>query len=294
MQALTVLAAVAALAAAAAPAGRTAVAGLPPSWTPADTGPGGGVVYQGRIPNRFVPSDHRLSAVYLPPGYSAAKRYPVVYLLHGMAGSPSSIWNGLHLAEVADGLIASHEMRPFIAVLPVAGPTIDPEAGEWAGVWESYVVQNVVPWVDAHLPTVRGPQGRALEGLCAGGFGAVDIGLRHPGVFGTLGSWEGYFAPVFDDGPFVDASAAVLRAHDPVLLVRRDGASLRRSKVRFYLSAGGNHGHVLRAWTVAFAHELQRLRLAHELWLLPPIDRGHFWSATLPPALLYADGIPKT
>ena len=294
MRALTVLAAVAALAAAAAPAGRTAVAGLPASWTPADTGPGGGVVYQGRIPNRFVPSDDRLSAVYLPPGYSAAKRYPVVYLLHGMAGSPSSIWNGLHLAEVADGLIASHEMRPFIAVLPVAGPTIDPEAGEWAGVWESYVVQNVVPWVDAHLPTVRGPQGRALEGLCAGGFGAVDIGLRHPGVFGTLGSLEGYFAPVFDDGPFVDASAAVLRAHDPVMLVRRDGASLRRSKVRFYLSAGGNHGHVLRAWTVAFAHELQRLRLAHELWLLPPIDRGHFWSATLPSALLYADGIPKT
>ena len=230
MRALTVLAAVAALAAAAAPSGRTAVAGLPASWTPADTGPDGGVVYQGRIPNRFVPSDHRLSAVYLPPGYSAAKRYPVVYLLHGMAGSPSSIWNGLHLAEVADGLIASHETEPFIAVLPVAGPTVDPEAGEWAGVWESYLVQNVVLWVDAHLPTVRGPQGRALEGLCAGGFGAVDIGLRHPGVFGTLGSWEGYFAPVFDDGPFVDASAAVLRAHDPALLVRRDAASLRRRR----------------------------------------------------------------
>ena len=158
------------------------------------------------------------------------------------------------------------------------------------GVWESYVVRTVVPWVDAHLSTRREPQGRALEGLCAGGFGAVDIGLRHPGLFGTLGSWEGYFAPVFRDGPFVHATAAVLRAHDPALILRHDAASLRRSGVRFYVSAGGNHGAILRTWTIAFAHELTSLRLAHELWLLPPIERGHFWGATLPSALLYAGG----
>ncbi len=294
MRALVVVAAVVALAAAAAPRGDAARTGLPSSWTVAGVGPDGGVVYQGRIPNLFVPADHRLSAVYLPPGYTAARRYRVVYLLHGMAGRPTSIWSGLHLAEVADGLIASGQTKPFVAVMPVAGPTVDPGAGEWAGVWESYVVDDVVSWVDGHLSTLRGPQGRALEGLCAGGFGAIDIGLRHPGMFGTLGSWEGYFAPVFRDGPFVHASAAVLRAHDPALLVRRDARRLRRSGVRFYVSAGGNHGHVLRAWTIAFARELTSLRLAHELWILPPIDRGHFWGATLPSALLYAGGVPKT
>ncbi|HYA09653.1 MAG TPA: alpha/beta hydrolase-fold protein [Gaiellaceae bacterium] len=290
MRALTVLAALLALAAGAAPRGDAARAGLPASWTAGSGGPDGGVVYQGRIPNRFVPSDRRFSAVYLPPRYDPAKRYPVVYLLHGMPGRPTSIWGGLHLAQVADGLIASGLMKPFIAVLPVAGPTVHPGAGEWAGVWENYLVQDVVPWVDAHLSTLRGPQGRALEGLCAGGFGAVDIGLRHPGVFGTLGSWEGYFAPVFRDGPFRHAGAGVLRAHDPALLVRRDAASLRRSGVRFYVSVGGNHGDVLRSWSIAFARELTRLRLLHELWTLPPIDRGHFWGATLPSALLYADG----
>ena len=294
MRALVVVAAVVALAAAAAPRGDAARTGLPSSWTVAGLGPDGGVVYQGRIPNLLVPTDRRLSAVYLPPGYTAARRYRVVYLLHGMAGRPTSIWSGLHLAEVADGLIASGQTKPFVAVMPVAGPTVDPGAGEWAGVWESYVVDDVVPWVDGHLSTLRGPQGRALEGLCAGGFGAVDIGLRHPGMFGTLGSWEGYFAPVFRDGPFVHASAAVLRAHDPALLIRRDAPRLRRSGVRFYVSAGGNHGHVLRAWTIAFARELTSLRLAHELWTLPPIDRGHFWGATLPSALLYAGGVPKT
>jgi S-formylglutathione hydrolase FrmB len=288
MRALVVVAAVVAFAAAAAPRGEAAGTGLPSSWTVASRGPDGGVVYQGRIPNRFVPTDRRLSAVYLPPGYNAARRYRVVYLLHGMAGRPTSIWNGLHLAEVADGLIASGQMKPFVAVMPVAGPTVDPGAGEWAGVWESYVVDDVVPWVDGHLSTQRGSRGRALEGLCAGGFGAVDIGLRHLGMFGTLGSWEGYFAPVFRDGPFVHATAAVLRSHDPVLLVRRDATRLRRTGVRFYISAGGNHGHVRSTWTIAFARELTSLRLTHELWKLPTADRGHFWGATLPSALLYA------
>jgi enterochelin esterase-like enzyme len=289
MRRLTLLAAILAVAAAAAPRVEAAGSGLAASWTAVSTGPDGGVVYQGQIPNQFVPTDHRPSAIYLPPGYNRAKRYPVVYLLHGMRGSPSSIWNGLHLATVADGLIASRHMRPFIAVMPVAGPTVDPNAGEWAGVWENYVIHNVVPWIDSHLSTVPGPQGRALEGLCAGGYGAIDIGLRHPGLFETLGSWEGYFAPVFRDGPFVGASTAVLKAHNPTLLIRQEARSLRRTGVRFYISVGGNHGKVLRHWTIAFARELTTLRLPHQLWLLPPIDRGHFWAATLPSALTYSN-----
>jgi enterochelin esterase-like enzyme len=194
----------------------------------------------------------------------------------------------MQLPTIADGLIA-RGAPPFIAVMPVAGPRIDPNSGEWAGVWEDYLVKDVVPWVDAHLPTIPTAAGRALEGVCAGGFGAVDIGLRHPGLFGTLGSFDGYFAPVFKDGPFVHATEADLLAHDPTALVRREAASLRTSGVRFYVSAGGDHGAVLARWTVEFAHELKTLRLPYELWRLPKRDAGHFWRATFPSALSYAD-----
>jgi enterochelin esterase-like enzyme len=259
-----------------------------PGFAQVASGPAGGTVWSGRIPNTFVASDRRPSAIYLPPGYDPERRYPVVYLLHGMRGSPSSIYRGMRLATVADRLIASGA-APFIAVLPVAGPVVDPDSGEWAGVWEDYVVDDVVPWVDAHLPTIATQSGRALEGLCAGGFGAIDIGLRHPGLFGTLGSWEGYFAPIFRDGPFVGAPEAELVAHDPSVLVRSETASLKRDGVRFYVSAGGDHGHILRRMTIAFARELRTLRLPHELWLLPASERGHFWRATLPSALAYAD-----
>jgi hypothetical protein len=107
-------------------------------------------------------------------------------------------------------------------------------------------------------------------------------------LFDTLGSWEGYFAPEFRDGPFAYATALDLDAHDPSLLVRTDAGQLRTRGVRFYISVGGNHGAVLRNWSLGFAQELQGLHLRHELWLLPASERGHFWRATMPSALLYA------
>lgn len=263
-------------------------AALLPGWTHVRTGLDGGSVWAGRIPNQAVASDRRPSAVYLPPGFTTRRRYPVVYLLHGMRGAPSEYWDALDLADVADEIISSGESPPFIAVMPVGGPLVHPNGGEWAGVWEDYVVDDVVPWVDGHLPTIPRARDRALEGLSAGGYGAVDIGLRHPGRFGTLGSWAGYFAPVFHDGPFRHAGPADLDAHTPTLLVRKEAPTLRKDGTRFYVSTGGNHGAVLTSWSVEFAHELRRLRLPVELWRLPPIDRGHFWRATFPSALEYA------
>jgi S-formylglutathione hydrolase FrmB len=282
------LAAALALSSAAAGADVTPPAPAPQllGWTQVRTGSGGGQVWVGRIPNRQVVDD-RLSAVYLPPGFTTARRYPVLYLLHGLPGSPASYYSGLDLADRADETIA-RTGRPFIAVMPVGGPLVDAADAEWAGVWDDYVVRDVVPWVDRHLPTTRDRASRALAGLCAGGYGAMDIALRSPRLFGTVEAWEGYFAPVFRDGPFVHASPSVLAANNPTLLVRRETPLLRRLGTRFYVSVGGNHAQVLRRWSLEFDGLLGRLVLPHQLWTLPAADRGHFWRATVPSALAYA------
>lgn len=128
-------------------------------------------------------------------------------------------------------------------------------------------MRRVIPWVDAHLPTIAAARGRTLAGLSAGGYGAVDIGLRHPLLFGRLESWGGYFAP-FRDGPLRDAGADVLAAHDPTLLVRREAPLLRRAGVRFYLSTGPGHGSVRRSDTIRFARELRALGVPYRLELV--------------------------
>jgi enterochelin esterase-like enzyme len=249
-------------------------------------GPDGGTAWQGVIPNSFVREDRRPSVLYLPPGYSTRHRYPVVYLLHGLPGSPYSYVFGLRLVQIADRLIATRVARPFVAVMPVAGKT-SRYGGEWAGPWERYVVSDVVEWTDAHLPAERGAKGRTLAGLSAGGFGAVDIGLRHPRMFATLEAWSGYFSPP-RDGPFKGASGAVLREHDPVLLVRREARELRRAGTRMLLSVGTTDDRWTAARTRAFGAELRRLGIDHRLLLEPGGHNHRFWRRQLPAALTYA------
>jgi enterochelin esterase-like enzyme len=230
-----------------------AAAALLPGFSHFANGPAGGVVETG-----VLPGEQRPGFVYLPPGFTRARRYPVVYLLHGMPGSPSEYLDGTDLAAWADAQIAAGSIRPFIAVLPAAGPDRGYN-GEWAGPVSAALVDDVVPWIDANLPTVASRRGRVIAGLSAGGFGAVDIALRHPDLFGAVEAWSAYFRPL-RDGPFRHASRRALAANDPTKLAPALAATLHRAGTRFFLSTGPGHSHWFKpAQTLAFARELRDL-----------------------------------
>ena len=233
-----------------------AAAALLPGFAQAASGPSGGAVLTGTFPN-----EQRPGFVYLPPGFTRSRAYPVVYLLHGMPGSPSEYLSGTDLAAWADSEIASGEIEPFIAVLPAAGPDRDYN-GEWAGAIAAPLVHDIVPWIDAHLPTVATAQGRVIAGLSAGGYGAVDLGLRHPDLFGTIEAWSAYFRPLHD-GPFKHASRATLAANDPTKLAPGLAATLRHDHTRFFLSTGPGHSHWFKPeQTLAFTRELRKVGVA--------------------------------
>jgi enterochelin esterase-like enzyme len=256
-----------------------AAAILLPGFSPLAATPGGGQVLTGTFPGTARPG-----LVYLPPSFDLRAHYPVVYLLHGMPGSPTEYTDGTELGAFADDAIAGGRIRPFIGVMPAAG-TNGRYNGEWAGAWERAIVQ-LVPWIDAHLPTDASRDGRVLAGLSAGGFGAVDIALRHPDLFATVESWSGYFTPLHD-GPFKDASPQVLAAHDPVQLVRDDRDAFARFPMAFYLSTGPLHSHWAKpAQTLAFGGELRSLGVPHALRVFP--DRKGEWREQLDDGLLWA------
>jgi enterochelin esterase-like enzyme len=235
------------------------------------------------------PGTQRPGYVYLPPGFNSATHYPVVYLLHGMRGSPAEYIDATQLPAFADTEIAAGRLRPFIAVIPAAGATPRYD-GEWAGPWERALVDRVVPWVDAWLPTQALPAGRVIAGLSAGGFGAVDIGLRHPGLFGTIESWSGYFTPL-RDGPFAHATPAVLAAHDPTRLVVTQQSALARAGTRFFVSTGPPHSRwAPPAQTIDYADRLRALRLRYTLRIYG--NRKGEWRSQLDDGLLWGLGPP--
>jgi enterochelin esterase-like enzyme len=251
-----------------------------PGFTPVATEPNGGQLLEGTFPGTARPG-----FVYLPPAFDSATRYPVVYLLHGMPGSPSEYPDGTQLGSFADAAIAAGSLRPFIGVMPAAGTT-PRYNGEWAGTWETALLDDVVPWVDAALPTIATPSGRVIAGLSAGGYGAIDIALRHPNLFGAVESWSGYFRPLHD-GPFKHAGAATLAANDPTLLARRRAAELRAAGIRFFVSTGPAHSHwIPRGTSERFANELRGLGLPTTYRAFG--DRRGEWREQLDAGLVWA------
>lgn len=132
--------------------------------------------------------------VYLPPDYyGGSRRYPVMYMLHG-AGGDHWEWSYSFLPERADEMIKGGEIQPMIIVMP-SGVAVDGSSRtywvNWADDgprWEDYVVTDVVGTVDQRFRTLPSASSRSIGGLSMGGYGALDLGLRNPDVFGTIGA----------------------------------------------------------------------------------------------------------
>jgi enterochelin esterase-like enzyme len=127
-------------------------------------------------------------AVLLPPAYDASDtRYPVVYLLHG--GTQN------HTAFPARAWFAKEVVRrDTIVVMPhVPQSTYTTRGPSSAMAFLDFVVQDLVPYVDATYRTMAAREARAIAGLSMGGFGAVMAGLTHPELFGHVGAFSGAF-----------------------------------------------------------------------------------------------------
>jgi acetyl esterase/lipase/enterochelin esterase-like enzyme len=123
--------------------------------------------------------------VYLPPDYqsSGARRYPVIYFLHGsIVDSKRPIVAG-YVARI-DAAIRSGVMPPVIVVLPQGlnqNRYIDSRDG--SKPMESVIIKNLIPHIDGTYRTIATRQGRAIEGHSMGGFGALHIGFNNPELF---------------------------------------------------------------------------------------------------------------
>ena len=129
--------------------------------------------------------------ILLPDRYDSTPttRYPVVYLLQG-AIDDYTAWIREGNAEA---LTAGY---PMIIVMPDAGK--DGFYADWYNngalgppQWESYHIDQLIPWIDAHYRTIAARRGRAVGGVSMGGFGAVSYAARHPDLFAAVVGFSG-------------------------------------------------------------------------------------------------------
>jgi S-formylglutathione hydrolase FrmB len=145
--------------------------------------------------NVYGDSPDRPVLVYLPPSYAAnsARRYPVVYLLHGY-GASERAWvggyGGFNIQHAMDSLIAAGVASEMIVVMPNArnrlGGTFYTNSSA-AGNWEDFVTRELVRHVDGTYRTIARPESRGLGGHSMGGYGTFALGMRYAGeVYGAL------------------------------------------------------------------------------------------------------------
>jgi len=150
---------------------------------------------QALIGNPLNDPAERVMWVYTPPGYAdSGRRYPVIYFLHGYLGRVDEYWNWAGwrpgFPRAIDDLFSDPSAEPAIVVLLDAWTRIGGSQylnSSATGRYEDHVVTEVVAWVRERYRT--GPT--AVLGTSSGGFGALVLGLRHPEVFGAVGSNAG-------------------------------------------------------------------------------------------------------
>jgi enterochelin esterase-like enzyme len=167
--------------------------------------------------------------VYLPPGYAnpanAHRRYPVIYLLHGYPGAPIDWFRGAQVQRTMDAMLADGLVQPMILAAPDAsgGWLHDSEMLNQVGgpQVESYLVGPVVRAVDAQFRTIADRAGRAIAGVSSGGYGALNLGLRHQGTFSVILSLMPYGDPGAVTTTLLGGSRALWLANAPADYIPR-------------------------------------------------------------------------
>lgn len=148
-------------------------------------------VPHGRVETRMVESAAWSKAlkvnVYLPPGFTAGSSYPVLWLLHG-GGMDADQW--LRTGKVnryLDNLTARGDIHPMVVVMPSSGDL------PYTGQSEQFVTQELPAWLAASYGVTVGRSRSAVAGMSMGGFGAFNLPLHHPNLYGLSVALSGYY-----------------------------------------------------------------------------------------------------
>jgi enterochelin esterase-like enzyme len=142
----------------------------------------------------------RRALIYTPPGFSKNKKYPVLYLLHGLGGTEYDWVYNAPPQVILDNLYAEKKAEPMIVVMPngramkndrPTGDVFDSVKVKSFSTFERDLLDDLIPFIEKHYPVHTQYRYRALAGLSMGGGQALNFGLAHPDKFAYVGG----FAP---------------------------------------------------------------------------------------------------
>jgi len=139
----------------------------------------------------------RKMMVYTPPGYSPNKKYPVLYLLHGIGGDETEWYKQGAPDVILDNLYADKKLVPMIVVLPNGRAQLNDRAEgnvyATAPAFESFekdLLNDVIPFIESKYSVKMSRENRAVAGLSMGGGQSLNFGLGNLNTFAWIGGFS--------------------------------------------------------------------------------------------------------
>lgn len=141
----------------------------------------------------------RKALVYTPPGFTTTKKYPVLYLLHGIGGDEKEWFNNGVPHVIFDNLYAEGKLEPMIVVLPngramkddrATGNIMAPEKVEAFATFEQDLLNDLIPFIEKKYSVIENREHRAIAGLSMGGGQSLNFGLGNLNMFAWVGGFS--------------------------------------------------------------------------------------------------------
>lgn len=141
----------------------------------------------------------RRALIYTPPGYDRSKKYPVLYLLHGIGGDEQEWYRHGQPKNILDNLSAEKKIAPMIVVMPngramkndkVSGDIFSADKIAAFANFENDLLNDLIPYIEKTYSTFTNRENRAIAGLSMGGGQSLNIGLNNFNQFAWIGGFS--------------------------------------------------------------------------------------------------------
>lgn len=137
--------------------------------------------------------------IYTPPNFSKSKKYPVLYLLHGIGGDEKEWLKGANPQAILDNLYAENKLVPMIVVMPngramkddrAVGNIFDSLKVQAFATFEKDLLNDLIPFIEKNYPVLTNRESRAIAGLSMGGGQSLNFGLGNLDKFAWVGGFS--------------------------------------------------------------------------------------------------------
>jgi enterochelin esterase-like enzyme len=160
-------------------------------------------IAHGKIDSISYPSktvgSNRKALIYMPPNYSKNRKYPVLYLLHGIGGDQREWLKGGQPQVILDNLYAENKIEPILVVMPngralkddrATGNIMAPDKMEAFATFEKDLLNDLIPYIEKKFPVIKDREHRAIAGLSMGGGQSLNFGLGNLDIFAWIGGFS--------------------------------------------------------------------------------------------------------